>query len=80
MKNISKNMVKFVLKTKKFKENNLVTFIRNKIEEYARVLRVARKPEKDEIKLLFKITVIGLTLVCIFAFIVKTIAYLLGGI
>ncbi len=73
-------MVKGEVKLRKIRYNNFVALIRNKFEEYIRVLRVARKPEKDEIKLLFRITIVGLALVCTLAFIVKTIVYLLGGL
>ncbi len=73
-------MVKNAFKLKKAKSNEVVNRLKEKLEIYLRVLRIARKPERDEIKLLLRITVVGLSLVCIFAFLIKTIIYLIGGL
>lgn len=53
--------------------------LKEKLEEYRRVIRVAVKPTKDEFIVSAKITIIGVTILGVIGFIINLIFILLRG-
>lgn len=53
--------------------------LKEKLEEYRRVIRVAVKPTKDEFTVSAKITIIGVTILGVIGFIINLIFILLRG-
>ena len=52
--------------------------IRQKLEEYLRVLKITRKPDKEEYSVSAKITGIGILLIGAIGFLIYLIAYYTG--
>ena len=53
--------------------------MKNFVYECRRVLRVARKPDRDEYLQISKITGVGMVLIGVLGFIITLISYLVGG-
>jgi len=53
--------------------------LKNFVYECRRVLRVARKPDRDEYLQISRITGIGMVLIGVLGFIITLISYLVGG-
>jgi protein translocase SEC61 complex gamma subunit len=54
---------------------NLIT----KFKEYFRVLRIAKKPEKDELSSTLRICMIGIGLIGLIGFVLYIISYFIEG-
>lgn len=50
-----------------------------KFKEYIRVLKVAKKPERDELTSTLRICMIGIGIIGLIGFIFYLISYLIGG-
>ena len=53
--------------------------MKNFVYECRRVLRVARKPDRDEYLQISRITGVGMILIGVLGFIITLISYLVGG-
>jgi len=53
--------------------------LKNFVYECRRVLRVARKPDRDEYLQISRITGVGMILIGVLGFIITLISYLVGG-
>lgn len=51
----------------------------NKIKDYLRVLKVAKKPDRDELTSTLRICLIGIGLIGLIGFIFYLISYFVGG-
>lgn len=57
---------------------NVVNLIRNKLKEWHRVLKITRKPDREEFEMSAKVTGAGIIIVGLIGFLIYVIATLLS--